>query len=387
MSYRNSSLRIALLIETDGAGGAERMVAQLALELEARGHSPVVFIPPRGEGWLERELKGSRVEVDHYWLDRPFDPGCARELAASFRNRDIDIAHSHEFTMAFYGAWASRLARIPHLVTMHGHNYYYTAMRRRLALRAAFMSSGATVSVSHALAGLISRELLWPRNRMMVIPNGVRFTPARTSTLRAELGMQEHDPVVVTVGSLYEVKGHRFLLEAQAQLSRRYPNLHVVIAGRGEQQNALSDLARQLDVESRVHLVGLRPDVANVVAAGDVFALPSLSEGLPLALLEAMFAARPIVASNVGDVAAVLDQGNVGLLVKPGDVSELARGIDRQLSDPTGAGLMGERAANRADAEYRVERMTSRYESLYRSLLGDRTLTGRPILARALSPS
>src|SRR5262249_39698755 len=163
----------------------------------------------------------------------------------------------------------------------------------RLALRAAFMASGATVSVSQALAGLISRELLWPRNRMMVISNGVRFTPSRSSTVRAELGVQERDPVIVALGSLYEVKGHRFLLEAQAQLSRRYPNLHVVIAGRGEQQNSLTDLARQLGIESRVHLLGLRTDVANLLAAADVFALPSLSEGLPLALLEAMFAARP----------------------------------------------------------------------------------------------
>src|SRR2546421_12879642 len=115
--------RIALLIESDGAGGAERMVAQLAMELEARGHSVVVYVPPRGVGWLGRELEGSGVEIDHFWLTRPFDPGCARELASSFRNQQIELAHSHEFSLAFYGSVAGRLARVPHIITMPGPPY------------------------------------------------------------------------------------------------------------------------------------------------------------------------------------------------------------------------------------------------------------------------
>src|SRR5262245_12288954 len=120
MSRRCNGMRIALMIETDSAGGAERIVAQLARELEIRGHSVLVVLPEGGEGWLQSELTGTQVDVDYFRLNRPFDPGCARELAESFRRRRIDIAHGHEFTMAFYGAWASHLAGIPHLITMHG---------------------------------------------------------------------------------------------------------------------------------------------------------------------------------------------------------------------------------------------------------------------------
>jgi glycosyltransferase involved in cell wall biosynthesis len=369
------------MLEWDGPGGAERMVAQLARELDLRGHSVVVFLPPRGQGWIEKQLEGSAVEIDHFWLTRPFDPGCARELAGSFRSRRIDIAHGHEFTMAFYGAWAARLAEIPHVITMHGRGHYAGALRRRMALRAAVMSSGATVSVAQALVPVLARDLLLRRSRITFIPNGVRFRPVGESTLRAELGLAAGVRLVVSVASLYPVKGHRYLLEAVAALSNRFPDLHVAIAGRGQLHESLQELARSLGLEGRLHLLGLRSDVANVLAAADVFVLPSLAEGLPFALLEAMLAERPIVASDVGDMGSVLAHGKAGLLVKPGDAAQLAAAIERVLADPDEARVMAQRACRRADAEYRVERMTSRYEALYRSLLSGDPVRGEPVAA------
>ncbi|MBI4500748.1 MAG: glycosyltransferase family 4 protein [Gemmatimonadetes bacterium] len=361
--------RIALLIETDGAGGAERMVAQLATELQTLGHSVVVYVPPRGDGWLGKQLVGSGIEIDHFWLTRPFDPGCARELASSFHNQNIELAHSHEFSLAFYGAWAARLAGIPHMITMHGRQYYADRFRRRLALRTAVMSSAVTSSVSQALARQLTRDLLVPRGRIVFIPNGVRLSPAPESTLRGELGLSERDRLVLSVGSLYPVKGHRHLLEAVAQLSERHPHLHVAIAGRGQLHDELLALGRTLGIAPRLHLLGLRPDVANLLAAADVFALPSLAEGLPLAVLEAMIASRPIIASEVGEVGPALAGGDAGILVRPGDAHGLAEGLDRLLWDRALAHELAGRAARRAETEYTLERMTERYDALYRALL------------------
>jgi glycosyltransferase involved in cell wall biosynthesis len=118
--------------------------------------------------------------------------------------------------------------------------------------------------------------------------------------------------------------------------------------------------------------------VSNVLAAADVFALPSLSEGLPLALLEAMLAERPIVASNVGEIESVLEGGEAGLLVAPGDVDGLAAALDRLLSDRATAQRLAERAARRARADYTLERMTARYDALYQGLL---TGSHRPLEA------
>jgi len=127
--------------------------------------------------------------------------------------------------------------------------------------------------------------------------------------------------------------------------------------------------ARMLGVAHRLHLLGLRSDVAALLMAADVFALPSLSEGLPLALLEAMFAGRPIVASDVGEVRAALNDGEAGLLVEPGNAEHLARALDWLLSHPDDAKRLGDAAARRAAAEYNITRMVARYADEYRNLL------------------
>jgi glycosyltransferase involved in cell wall biosynthesis len=118
-----------------------------------------------------------------------------------------------------------------------------------------------------------------------------------------------------------------------------------------------------------LHLLGLRSDVAAVLASADIFVLPSLSEGLPLALLEAMFSGCPIVASDVGDVGVALAQGNAGLLVEPGNAAALAAALDALLSDPQRAAELGERAARRAAEKYDVSRMVRTYAALYEELL------------------
>jgi glycosyltransferase involved in cell wall biosynthesis len=148
-------------------------------------------------------------------------------------------------------------------------------------------------------------------------------------------------------------------------LTSTYPRLHLAIAGRGDCARALERQAEDAGVLARVHLLGLREDVANVLAAADVFVLPSLSEGLPMALLEAMFAARPIVASAVGDVPVALAHGVAGLLVRPGDPAALAGAIARVLASPFEAKHLGCSAQIRAAAEYGVSRMAQRYANLY----------------------
>ena len=361
--------RIALFIESDGPGGAERMVAQLAGELENGGCSAVAFLPADGEGWLGRELAAAGVAVEHVRLEHPFSLQLSRELAAALRRHRIDVVHSHEFTMAWCGAWAARRAGLPHLITMHGGRYYAQRFRRRLALRTAIAFSRQLVAVSDPLAAGLSRDLWVRRARIITIANGVRFTPAARSTLRAELALSDADRLAVAVGNLYPVKGHTHLLEALAQLRSTHPQLHVALAGRGKLAAALEARARDLGLGGRVHFLGLRQDVANVLAAADVFVLPSLSEGLPLALLEAMFASRPIVASDVGDVPVALAGGAAGLLVPPGDATALARAIDRLLTQPFEAQRLGSSAQARAAAEYGIERMVRRYAGLYQGML------------------
>jgi glycosyltransferase involved in cell wall biosynthesis len=370
VSRASHGLRVAHLIESDGPGGAESIVVQLAATLQAEGAWNVVFLPANGEGWLADQLNGSGVVIDHFHLSRPLSPACARSLAAAFARHRVDIAHSHEFSMAVYGAWAAKQAGIPHVITMHGGRYYAQRLRRRLALRAAIAVSRRTVAVSDSLARDLSRDLRFRRSRILTIPNGVRFVPPERTTVRDELQLGPDDRLLVSVGNLYPVKGHQHLIDALARLVGRYPSLHLAICGRGKLADVLAARAHALLVAEHVHLLGLRADIREILAAADVFVLPSLSEGLPLALLEAMFAGCPIVASDVGEVATALAGGDAGVLVPPGDPQALAAALDRLLSDPHRARALGASAVRRAAAEYDLSRMIRRYTSVYQELVG-----------------
>ncbi len=361
--------RIAQLIESDGPGGAERTVINLASHLQAQGCYSLVILPARGEGWLGREAAAAGLPIERFDLDRPVSPKCARWLGATLRRHGITLAHSHEFTMAVYGAWAAWRTGIGHVATMHGGRYYAARLRRRLALRAAVGLGGRLVAVSHQLANHLSRDLWIGRTRIATVPNGVRWSPASPAGIRSALGLATTDRLILAVGNLYPVKGHEHLIEALGQIARRHPGAHVAIAGRGELEARLRARAESLGVSARVHFLGLRSDVSALLAAADLFALPSLSEGLPLSLLEAMFAARPIVASDVGDVRIVLDGGETGLLVEPGSSGQLALALEWLLSHPQEARRMGEAAARRAAADYDVSSMVARYAGVYQSVL------------------
>jgi glycosyltransferase involved in cell wall biosynthesis len=377
-----TQLRIAHLIASDGPGGAERVVVELATALQACGARNVVLLPAEGEGWLARELEGSGVAVEHFRHERRISSAFSASLEAAFRRHAISLAHSHEFLTAVYGGWASWRVGVPHVITMHGGRYYANRLRRRLALRAAVAFSGRTVAVSRSLARQLSRDLCVRSSRIATIPNGVRHVPPGHSTLRDELGLGADHRLVVSVGNLYPVKGHCHLIDALALLVARHPTLHVAITGRGELAEALAAQARDRGIAARIHLLGLRSDVARILAAADVFVLPSLSEGLPLALLEAMFAGCPIVASDVGEVGVALAHGEAGVLVPAGDPRALAAAIDGVMTDPVRARELGRRAARRAAAEYDVSRMVRRYVEIYEELLG-RQVTAQPLFAGA----
>jgi glycosyltransferase involved in cell wall biosynthesis len=375
---------IAHVIDTDGPGGAERVVAHLATTLQASGVRNVALLPPNGEGWLARQLEGSGVTIDYFSIDGSV-ASCAKSLAAALRRHRITLAHSHEFSMAVCGAWACRRAGIPHVITMHGGRYYAGRLRRRLGLRAAFALSGRTVAVSSRLAAQLSRDLWMRPSRIATIPNGVRPVPGYRFPVRDQLRLGPRDRLLVAVGNLYPVKGHQHLIDALALLAGRYPDVHLAISGRGDLADALAARAGAHNLSSRVHFLGLRPDVSDILAAADIFVLPSLSEGLPLALLEAMFAGCAIVATNVGDVGVALGDGEAGVLVEPGDAAALAAAINGLLSNPDRARDLGRRAARRAAAEYDITHMVRRYVSTYQQAL-NRPASIVPFVPRTHAP-
>jgi len=341
------------------------MVAELARAQRRLGADVTVFLPRGRDPWLTTQLRQSEVGVEYFDLTSPLSWQCVRSISSSFRSRKVTLAHSHEFTMAVNGACAARAAGVPHVITMHGGRYYAERLRRRVLLRTAVVSSHITVAVSKALGDDMSRDLRLKRERIITIANGVRVNAVPPAALRAELKLEANDAIVLAVGNLYPVKGHAVLINALPHLP---PHAHIVIAGRGCEESALRTRVAELGMSARLHLLGHREDVSALLMAADVFVQPSLDEGLPLAVLEAMFAAKPIVATHVGDVwRAVVP---VGAILRPsGDAVALSNAVTLLLERPFLATALGVCAQRRAQHYYGMTQAVGRYSDVYTPLL------------------
>jgi glycosyltransferase involved in cell wall biosynthesis len=364
-------LRVAMMLESDEPGGAEMMVFRLSDELRRRGHTIVPVGPEHGVGWLGDVFRRGGFSPEVFRLQRPIDPGCVRSLVQLFRDHRIDVVHSHEFTMAVYGTASSRLLGLPHVITMHGGVKVCKALRRRIALRWALKNSDHAVMVSRATQKQFAVDLGVKPSLFTVVPNGVPVEAGDAARVRAEFGIRERDLVLVAVGVLERHKGHKVLLEALARLDSGKVatpwKLIIAGGGGGEEHGSMLEFIDAEGLSDRVHIVLNRNDIADLLALADIFVMPSLWEGLPLAVLEAMVARKAIVASAIAGIPEAIVDGREGLLVPAGEVTPLADALRLLLGDPVRRVALGEAAAARADREFTVKVMADRYEALYAS--------------------
>jgi glycosyltransferase involved in cell wall biosynthesis len=345
------------------------MVVSLAAGLAALGHE-VVIVTDRA-GWMTERAEAAGVPV---WIEtqRPgLDWRWVLHLARRMRRESIDVFHSHEFSMNVFGGAAAWLARVPHVATIHGRHYVTEAPRRIRAYRLLHRLGTPIVAVSDDLRSYLAEGFSLERNALKLVHNGIALQEARLTdpsrraqsrqNARAALGLPASGPLLVCVGNLYLVKDHACLLRALPRLA----GAHVAIAGRGEEEGNLRALATEIGVIERVHLLGLRDDVDAILDAADVFVQPSRSEGLPLAVLEAMGHGLPVVATNVGGIPEAIEDEKSGLLVPPGDPEALAGALAQVLESPESAQSLARLARARAEAEFSIGAMVERYIGLY----------------------
>lgn len=362
-------LRIAMMLESDEPGGAEMMVYRLSDELRSRGHTIVPVGPEHGVGWLGDLFRRGGFEPEVFRISRPVDPGCVKGLVQLFRDYRIDAVHSHEFTMAVYGTAATRLLGLPHVITMHGGLKVCKALRRRIALRWAMRTSEYAVMVSRATQKQFSDDLGVSPSLFTVVPNGVPIQKGDPAAVRKEFGIDEKECVMLAVGVLERHKGHRTLLEALEKLDAAGLAVpwRLVIAGGagGEEHASLLRYAEENHLTGRVHIVLNRNDISDLLAMADIFVMPSLWEGLPMAVLEAMVARKAIVASEIAGIPEAIVDGREGLLVPPGEARPLAAALESLLADQRRREALATAAAERAHGQFTVSVMADSYEALY----------------------
>jgi glycosyltransferase involved in cell wall biosynthesis len=365
--------RVLQLIETGGPGGAERMLLDLSRHLGSEYEVEVGLLK---SGWLEAQVMALGLPCSAIRAHGAGDVGVVAGLLEVVRVRQMSLIHAHEFYMASVGAVVARLAGIPLVVTVHGKSYYPAKRRRRLLYRLIAAQASQIVAVSRDLAAFFCRTTGTQTTRVKVVYNGIDIESLaklpRDRGLPGSVGIPLDAPVIGTVGNLYPVKGQADLLRAMAAVIARQPLAHLVVLGRGALHDRLSAQAHELGIGHRVHLLGHREDVPRWVAAMDVFVLPSLSEGLPLSLLEAMAAARPVVATAVGGVPEVVQAGVTGFMVPPGSPVKLATRILTLLEDRALSAAIGAAAQAHVREAFSVERMTRDYRAIYRGVLRHR---------------
>ncbi|MEQ9399195.1 MAG: glycosyltransferase family 4 protein [Longimicrobiales bacterium] len=364
----HTPLVIAQMLESGGPGGAETVLLQLSDELMRRGHRVVPIRYRDGETWLDGQLRERELEPLYLPLKRAVDPAAVSALRGHLHTRGVHVVHSHEFTMAVYGAAATRRMSLRHVVTMHGNQTMTDAWRRRMALRWAFRQSHAVAAVSRATRTVLESRLGSRAGRILTIPNGIPSRPGDARGPTAEFGIRPDEVVVLAVGNLVPRKGHILLLQSLAILEEQGLSVpwRVIIAGRGEERERLEAFAREAGIADRVHLPGHRDDVPDLQAAAHILCMPSLWEGLPLAVLEGMHAGNCVVASDSSGIPEAIDDGRNGLLVPPGEVEPLAGALRRVLEDRDLRERLAREGLETARTRFSVAAMADRYEKLYR---------------------
>lgn len=365
-------LGIVHVVDSLELGGLERVVTDLAIEQAGAGHRVVVFTIAGG-GSFEADLKAAGVAVVVGDKRHAFDTGVLRALRRAVTACDADIVHTHNFVPNYYAAlalaWPS--ARRPVLVnTCHNMGSRLSNRRLRWLYRLSLARTARVAMVGQQVHDhLVGSGIVAP-HRGEVVLNGIptrRYAagPNARAAARATLGMPPEALLIGSVGRLVALKNHRLLLELMPALAADWPAVQLVLLGDGPLRAELESLADSLGIGDRVHLLGARDDVAQLLPALDIFALPSLTEGLSIALLEACAAGLTIVATTVGGNPEIVSDGRTGRLVPPSDIDAMRIALAELLDDPASRTRLGAAARDWVRENGSIEAMRRNHDAFY----------------------
>lgn len=380
--------RVLHFIESLGIGGAERTVQDLAMRLPRHGITTAVCC--LRDGPLRAPLERAGVAVFCLGLRRRsivrlpwFIADIARvlwRLTRLLRSQNIDILHAHIADAAMLALAAGRWCGVPVIVTFHGLGLLPSARRRgdprtwlrRRLYRALARGAWRSIAVSPQVQQALCADLGFDAARTLVLANGIDTAAYASSAsadaataLRGELGLDAAARVIVAVGRLVHNKGQMHLLEAMPLVLARFPSALLVLVGDGPDGDALAQHVARHGLGKAVRLTGARTDIAAHLALAEIFALVSSSEGVSLALLEAMAAGRPIVATAVAGIVDVIEHGRSGLLVPFADHRVLADALGVLLEDQALARQLGANAEREARSRYDIDGTVRAMAALY----------------------
>jgi glycosyltransferase involved in cell wall biosynthesis len=357
-------------------GGAEVLAANLARSLQDRFHFVFACLDQPGAQSAQLEREG--FEIDVIGRRAGFDWNCMRKLAACFARRRVQLIHAHQYTPFFYAAGSGLFRKRPSILfTEHGRWYPDRRSRKRVLFnRMMLRKRDRVVGVGeHVRRALIDNEGL-PADRVGVIYNGVNLSNfgrrecsenCRLRT-RRELKIADDAVVVLQVARLDALKDHLMAVEAAVEVAKLRSDVQVLFVGDGPERASIESAIQSHSLGHCVQLLGSRNDVGRLLMAADIFLLTSISEGIPLTIIEAMAAGLPVVATAVGGVPEVVVE-ETGLLVPKKSPALLANAIMRLANDPSLRRSLGHAGELRAQKLFSDDQMNNSYANAYEEML------------------
>ncbi|MGU3499858.1 glycosyltransferase [Mycobacterium sp. C31M] len=353
-------IRLLFVVPHLAAGGAERHVSTLLPRLDPSRFIPsVVCIGWDGE--LFADVSAAGIDARALWMPKRQAPRALRELISIMRRERPDVVMVAGRNAEILGRVAARIAGVDHTIVWL-HNATEILSRGPLIRtldRWMIRWTSAYFGVADVQRPFMVRERHYPDQKIRIIHNGVDAALFDVTTHRdvlAEFGLPEAGPVVGILGALRWEKDHETFLRAAHIVLDQMPSAKFLVVGDGPCRGQLERLCRELGITENVRFTGMRSDVSRLLCAMDVFAMTSVTECFPMALLEAMACARPVVCTAVGGINEIVDDGRTGYLVPPKDPAQIAARVVHLLSDPQAARSMGFAGRCRVESEFGLDR-------------------------------
>ena len=354
------------LLQGLGFGGLEKMACDLAISLKKNKIDvEVCCFDELGEFY--KQLKDNNIPV--FFLPRRpgVDLSYFVKFARLIKKRKVNIVHAHNSTAWFYSVFACLISKVPLIYTEHDRSFP-TPLHLKL-LHYFFGKCSKVIAVSKAVKEDLERfEKI---KDIEVIVNGIDaslFCPATYKEklfYKKELGFGYDDIVMINVGRMDKLKNQAIILDVLKEIKE----VKLILVGDGENRRAVEEKAKSLGLEDRVLFLGKRTDVNRLLRGADIFIFPSLTEGLPLAVIEAMASGMPIIASRVGGIPELVQPEVNGFLINPNSFSDIKRAVEKLVFDRDLRIQMGQNSRILFEKEFSLEQMTNKYKEVYHKAL------------------
>lgn len=380
MKYNtDKKINVLEIFTNSNVGGIQQNILDLLRQYDRKSINALFCcFGTKGEIGIEIEKLG----IECTFLNRPkykrFSPPIMIDLYKLMKQQRIHVVKTNNYYANLYGRLAALLAGVPVKIVCVHIDYHKKDKRltRRIINKLLSKISDKVVAVSDAVKLDILKYDHLTEDKVIVIYNGIdgdRFLVIENNVIRSELGLSPEDFVIGTVGRLILQKGQKYLLEAVSKLKEKFPHLILLIVGDGRLRDELKDYAKSLKIQQNVIFLGNRKDIPAILSAMDIFVFPSLWEGFGIALIEAMAAGKPIIASDIPPIREIVNSEKVGILVPPKNSDAIADSIELLLHNKNLAENISNTVKERAFSTFNIENTTKQYTELFTSILREKT--------------